>query len=99
MARVEVEESLFFSSAQWWTWGSVFTAKDAFGSVYIAVMSCWKQRPEGNGVGYSATIAVKAAKVVDEDDDEDSEWIEDDDDETDGGSWSAYKKPNVCPRD
>ena len=73
-----------------WTWVSVFTAKAAFGSVYIAVMSCRRQREEAKGVGCSAAKAVSAAKVVDEDDDDEDKWTDDEDEEIDGGSRSSY---------
>ena len=59
----------------------------AFGTVFIAVMSCRKQRMEADGVGCGAAKAVKADKVEDEDDDDVDEWKDDDDEETDEGSW------------
>ena len=62
--ELRLKRPFLYSSAQWWTRGSVFAAKDAFGSVCIVVMSCQKQREEASGVGCNATIAV------DEDDDD-----------------------------
>ena len=58
----------------------------AFRTVFIAVMSSWKQRMEADRVGCSVAKAVTADKVEDADDDDVDEWKDDDDEEIDGGS-------------
>ena len=81
-----LKSHFFIAHCSGWTWNSVFAAKVAFGSVYIAVMLCRKQREQASGVGCSAAKAVSAAKVVDWDDNDEDRWTEDDDEETDAGS-------------
>ena len=54
--------------------------------MFIAVMSCRRQREEASGIGGSAV------KAIDEDDDYEDRWSEDDDEGTDAGSVGSHAR-------